>query len=137
MFARLFLLFTAVPLVELYLLLLTGRWLGVPATVALALGTGALGAWLARSQGVATFARVRQQLASGAVPTDALVDGMLILVAGAVLLTPGLLTDVCGFLLLIPGSRAVVRNGLVRRWNRGKVKRRAREGVIDVEYREL
>ena len=138
MFFRLVLLFTLVPLAELYLLLVTGRWLGVPATIALVLFTGALGAWLARSQGVATFARVRSQLAEGAMPTDALADGLLILVAGAVLLTPGLLTDVCGFLLLVPVSRAQIRRWLVRRWRRGMMHRQERKGVIVVDdYREL
>lgn len=112
MFLRLLLLFTVVPLVELYLLITIGRMIGVGPTIAIVLGTGILGAWLARWQGLAVLRRVREEMAAGRLPTDALIDGLLILVAAAVLLTPGLLTDTAGFLLLVPASRAVVRKAV-------------------------
>ena len=135
MFLRLLILFTAVPLLELYLLLVTGRWLGLLPTIALVVGTGTLGAWLARSQGLTTLARVRRELAEGSVPTGALVEGLLILVAGAVLLTPGLLTDACGFLLLIPASRRRLRDWLKQRWQRHAA---VHQRVVVVEdWREL
>lgn len=120
MFFRLLLLFTLVPLVELWLLIEIGRRTSVPATIALVLTTGALGAWLARSQGVATFARVRREMSDGRMPATALVDGLLILVAGAVLLTPGLLTDLFGFFLLVPAGRTLVRKALAERF-RGQI----------------
>lgn len=120
MFARLLLLFTLVPLVELWLLVEIGRRTSVPATIALVFATGVLGAWLARSQGVATFARVRREMAEGRMPATALVDGLLILVAGAVLLTPGLLTDLFGFFLLVPAGRTLVRKALAERF-RGQI----------------
>jgi UPF0716 protein FxsA len=112
MFLRLLLLFTVVPLVELYLLITIGRMIGVGPTIAIVLGTGILGAWLARWQGLAVLRRVREEMAAGRLPTDALIDGLLILVAAAVLLTPGLLTDTAGFLLLVPASRVVVRKAV-------------------------
>lgn len=134
MFVRLALLFTVVPLAELYLLIEVGRFIGVAATVLIVVLTGVLGAWLARRQGLAVFRQVQTSLAAGQLPTDAIVDGVLILVAGGVLLTPGLITDSLGFLLLIPAGRRQVRK-LVRRM---LAKRRPANGVadvIDVEWR--
>ena len=118
MFFRLLLLFTLVPLVELWLLIEIGRLTGVLPTVALVFATGALGAWLARSQGLATLAKVRRETAEGRMPATALVDGLLILIAGAVLLTPGLLTDVFGFFLLIPAGRSLIRKSVAERFKR-------------------
>lgn len=115
MFVRLLLLFTVVPLLELFLLLQIGRLVGPVPTIGLVLVTGALGAWLARSQGLQVLQRARGQWSQGEMPTEALVDGVLIFVAGAVLLTPGLLTDLAGFFLLTPFGRAWVRKELMKR----------------------
>lgn len=131
MFFRLFLLFTIVPLVELYLLIVLGRHLGPLPTVALVLLTGALGAALARSQGLATLARVRTEMAEGGLPADALVDGLMILIAGAVLLTPGLLTDLLGFFLLVPYGRNLIRRAVKERMRRAV--ERGQANVIIVE----
>lgn len=109
MFLRLLLLFTVVPLIELYLLITIGGVIGVVPTIAIVIGTGVLGAWLARWQGLAVIRRISDEMGAGRIPTDALIDGLLVLVAAAVLLTPGLLTDTAGFILLVPGSRAAVR----------------------------
>jgi UPF0716 protein FxsA len=106
---RLILLFTVVPLVELLLLVQIGKVVGLLPTVALVVFTGALGAWLARLEGLRTLAAVQRDMAEGRMPTDRLIDGLLILLAAAVLLTPGLLTDTCGFLLLVPATRRLVR----------------------------
>ena len=108
MFLRLLLLFTVVPLIELFLLIWVGQAIGALATIVLVIVTGTLGAWLARSQGLRTLERVRQEWAGGQIPAAALVDGLLILVAGAVLLTPGILTDLAGFFLLVPQGRRQV-----------------------------
>jgi len=105
MFFRLALLFVLVPLVELMLLVQMGRWIGLLPTVALVVLTGILGAALARLQGLATLIRFRQAVAEGRLPHREIVEGILILIAGAVLLTPGLLTDATGFLLLVPPVR--------------------------------
>lgn len=109
---QLFLLFTLIPLAELWLLLFLSRRVGLLPTLGLVVFTGALGAWLARTQGLRAFAAVQAELNSGRMPTTSLLDGLMILVAGAVLLTPGLLTDVFGFLLLIPWTRSALRKAL-------------------------
>ena len=131
MFFRLLLLFTVVPLVELFLLLRIGRWIGALATVALVVLTGALGAWLARTQGLRTFQRVQREWQGGQVPTEALLDGLLILIAGAVLLTPGLLTDLLGFFLLTPWGRRTVRQAVARRFRRRAERAEPRVIVVD------
>lgn len=132
-FFRLLLLFTAVPLLELALLLWIGRHLGVAATILLVLGTGVLGAWLARSEGLRALYRVREEMAGGRLPAEALLDGLLILVAGAVLLTPGLLTDLAGFALLLPAGRRVVRRALAERLRRALERRTADPRVVIIE----
>ncbi|MEM8962111.1 MAG: FxsA family protein, partial [Acidobacteriota bacterium] len=93
MFFRLLLLFTLVPLIELAVLVWLGQWVGLLPTIALVFVTGVLGAYLARRQGLITWTRVRAAMARGELPGEALIDALLILIAGAVLLTPGLITD--------------------------------------------
>ncbi|RMH15230.1 MAG: FxsA family protein [Acidobacteria bacterium] len=115
MLFRLLLLFTLLPLAELWLLLEIGRVVGPLATVVLVLSTGLLGALLARRQGLGILARLRAETAAGRMPAAALLDGLLILVAGAVLITPGLITDLIGFALLLPAGRRAVRRLLARR----------------------
>lgn len=134
MFVRLALLFTVVPLVELYLLIEVGRHIGVGATIAIVVLTGLLGAWLARLQGLAVVRQVQHSLAAGQIPTDAIVDGVLILLAAAVLLTPGLITDSVGFLLLIPAGRKLVRR-TVRKKMAGQQPVDGVPDVIDVNFR--
>jgi UPF0716 protein FxsA len=131
MFLRLLLLFTTVPLIELSLLLWIGRWVGVAPTVALVLGTGFLGAWLARREGLRTLAQVQQEMAAGRLPAASLLDGLLILIAGAVLLTPGLLTDLAGFALLTPAVRRGVREAIKERIERSMTAGQGRVIVID------
>lgn len=105
---RLILLFTLLPLVELALLLRIGEWLGAGPTIGLVVITGVAGAWLARREGMRTWAAVRDEMAAGRLPGGELVHAMLVLVAGVVLVTPGVLTDAAGLLLLIPPVREIV-----------------------------
>ncbi|RLB71486.1 MAG: membrane protein FxsA [Deltaproteobacteria bacterium] len=105
MLLKLFLAFTLVPIIEIYFLIKIGQVIGPLSTIALVLGTGFVGAWLARQQGMQTMFRVRSNLQQGIMPAEDLLDGFLILIAGIVLLTPGLLTDCTGILLLIPPVR--------------------------------
>ncbi len=133
MFVRLATLFILVPLLELYLLIQVGSHVGVEITIGIVVVTGLVGAWLARRQGLRVLREVQASLAVGDMPADALVDGLLILVAGAVLLTPGLLTDALGFALLIPGGRRVARR-LIRRWLPTRITG-LDPNVIDVEWR--
>jgi UPF0716 protein FxsA len=111
---RLLLLFTLVPLIELYILIRVGEVIGVWATIALVICTGILGASLTRLEAIRVFRQVQAELRNGRVPTAGLLDGLLVVVAGAVLLTPGLITDILGFLLLFPPSRRRVRDLVVR-----------------------
>jgi len=120
MFARLLLLFITVPLVELVLLLRLGSRIGLPATIAIIFLTGALGAWLARTQGLSVLHRAQRALAEGRLPQEEVLEGILVLVAGAVLLTPGFLTDAVGFFLLIPPCRQWLRPHLTR-YLRGRI----------------
>lgn len=124
---RLLLLFIVVPVVELVLLIEIGQRVGTAATIALIMGTGIVGASLARQQGVNTLARLRKDLDEGRLPAEAIVDGVLILVAAAVLITPGVLTDLFGFFCLIPVCRRVLSRNLKRRFERA-----VQEGRINV-----
>lgn len=111
-FLRLLLLFTIVPLIELWLLLAISEYTGPALTILLVIGTGIAGAALARRQGWQTWSRIQSQLAKGQPPTGSLLDGMMILIAGALLVTPGVLTDLVGFALLVPAIRGVLRQRL-------------------------
>ena len=102
---RLLILFIAVPVVELVLLIEIGQRVGTIATVGLIIGTGIVGASLARQQGISTLARLRNDLEAGQLPAEPIVDGVLILLAAVVLITPGVLTDLVGFLCLVPACR--------------------------------
>lgn len=115
MFVRLLLLFTLVPLIELYVLLRIGSRLGVAPTILLVVVTGVVGAQLARREGVRTLRQIQAQLQRGLMPTEGLVDGALILAAGLLLVTPGVLTDAVGFGLLFPLTRAALRQYVRRR----------------------
>lgn len=114
MFGRLLILFIAVPMIELVLLLKVGSKIGLFPTIVVIVVTGIIGASLTRWQGTQTLAKYQEALSQGRIPHQELIDGLLILVAGAVLLTPGFLTDAAGFLLLIPGVRQLIRNRLSR-----------------------
>jgi UPF0716 protein FxsA len=112
------LLLVALPSLELWLLIQVGARLGVLATVVLVLGTGVAGAALARAQGVGVLRAVQADLAAGRLPAAALVDGVIILLAAVLLMTPGLLTDAIGLLGLTPSVRALARRAMWLRLER-------------------
>ena len=112
MFIRLLILFTVVPLIELALLIKLGNVIGLWPTIFIVIATGVLGAALARTQGTQIISAIRAEIAEGRPPTESLINGLLILVGGVVLLTPGLLTDLLGFSLLIPFTRNRFRKKL-------------------------
>ncbi len=114
----LFAAFIIVPILELAVIIQVGSSVGVLPTLALLILVSIVGAWLVRHQGTGVLTRIRQQLSVGQLPTDELVNGVLILVAGALMLTPGFLTDAVGLSLLVPPVRAVVRGWLGRRFTR-------------------
>jgi len=106
------------PIVELYVIIQVSHVIGGWETVALLLVESILGAWLMKAQGRGVWRRIQAQLQSHQLPAKELVDGGLIIFAGALMLTPGFLTDILGFLLLIPPTRAVVRRALMRVFGR-------------------
>ncbi len=112
---RLLALFIILPAVELALLLQFHRFTGFWPTVALILGTGILGGYLAKREGLSAWQRLKARLDHAELPGKELLDGVIILVAGALLVTPGLLTDFFGFMGLIPATRAVVRRAIEKR----------------------
>ncbi|KPJ78385.1 MAG: exlusion protein FxsA [Deltaproteobacteria bacterium SG8_13] len=112
MLLKLFLAFTLIPVVEIYLLIKIGGHLGAFNTVALVVATGFAGAYLARLQGMQTMLRVRSSLQQGVMPAEEMLDAMLIFTAGIVLLTPGFITDALGLLLLIPETRLLFKRYL-------------------------
>ncbi len=105
MLVRLILLFTVIPLIELYLLIQVGRYFGAFHTIMIVLITGIIGGLLARSQGLSVQRQIRVDLQKGIIPTDSLIDCFFILIAGALLITPGMITDIFGFLLMVPFFR--------------------------------
>jgi UPF0716 protein FxsA len=129
MLFRLVLLFVLVPLVELYLLLKLGALIGAAPTVAIVIVTGILGGTMARMQGFAVLRRIRRDLNAGMLPTDPLVDGLLILAGGLLLLTPGLITDVVGFLALLPPARKILK-----KWAQGKFRHMLDSRAVYTEY---
>ena len=104
-FHLLFLLFVAVPLAEIYLLLEIGGIIGAIPTIGLVVLTAVIGAALVRAQGFSTIMRIRRNLDAGEIPAVAIIEGAFLLLAGALLLTPGFLTDTIGFGCLIPPLR--------------------------------
>jgi UPF0716 protein FxsA len=127
-------LFILIPLAELAVVITVGKTIGVLATLLLLLVFSLAGAWLAKREGLAAWRRFQFAMADGRVPTREVADGALVLLAGALLLVPGFLTDVLGLLLLVPGVRALARRlvpGLARR----RVARRARITVSDPDPR--
>ena len=105
MFKILFILFLTIPLIEITILIEIGRVFGAIYTIILVIGTAALGAALLRHQGLATLMKVQNSMNQGQLPATELTEGLILLIAGALLLTPGFFTDVFGFLVLIPALR--------------------------------
>lgn len=120
MFLLAVVLLVVAPLVELYVIIQVAHVLGGWNTLALLLVMGFVGAWLLKHQGLSVLRRITAAVQAGRVPGKELVDGMLILVAGALMLAPGFIGDVLGFLLLIPPIRAVVRAPILKRFSAGR-----------------
>ncbi len=116
MLLPLVLLFIVVPIAELFVIIQVGQQIGVWWTIGILVADSILGSILMRSQGRATWRRFNDVMASGRVPAREVLDGMLVIFGGALLLTPGFITDVLGLVLLLPPTRAVVRMVLVRRF---------------------
>ncbi len=114
MFPKIVAVFIIVPILEMYMLIEIGRWVGALPTIGLVVLTGLVGVSLARAQGFAVLSRLKKNLDSGIAPTDELLSGVIILGGALLLLTPGLITDTIGFILLIPYSRSYLVTFLKR-----------------------
>jgi UPF0716 protein FxsA len=145
MLIRLLLLFILIVAAELALLLWLTQQTGFLVTVLVILGTGVLGASLARWQGLRAWNAIRSDIAAGRMPAASVVDGVMILLSGAFLLAPGLISDICGCLLLIPRIRTAVSRVLIAYFTRRLGSRLKKYGaqangftqgeVIDAEFR--
>jgi UPF0716 protein FxsA len=110
MFPFIIALFLAVPVVEIYLLIQVGQVIGAGWTILLVVLTAVIGVWLLRIQGLSTLTRAQQKLQANELPAREILEGMALVVAGALLLTPGFFTDAIGFLLLFPPTRIALVN---------------------------
>lgn len=126
----LILLFIGLPIVELAVLLKVHEVFHFWPTFLLVIVTGALGLTLVKSQGIAIIQKIQQEMAVGNVPTPHMIDGVMILLAGALLVTPGLITDASGFLLLIPFVREQIRF-----WLKKKLEDKIHNGYVQVNTR--
>src|SRR3954470_19657049 len=113
-FPLLIVLFIVVPIAELYVIIQVGQAIGVLPTIAILLLDSLIGSWLLRHQGRAVWRRFNATMAAGRVPAREVVDGALVIFGGALLITPGFISDVLGIILLIPPTRAIVRGILTR-----------------------
>jgi len=132
MFLKLFLLFTIIPTIEIIILMKLSATFGIASTLLLVIGTGLLGAYLARLEGVRILFKIQAETRAGRLPARDMLDGLLILVAGIVLITPGLVTDIAGFVLLVPFTRNAVLSYVLK-----KMKEHMGKGpgtYTDVEY---
>jgi len=120
------LLFLVVPLAELYVIIQVGQSFGALNTIALLILISVAGGWLVKREGLSVWRRFRRQVEAATVPGKEIADGVMILFAGALLMTPGFLTDVLAIALLLPPVRAAVRGVLMRQAAR-------RAGIIRVE----
>lgn len=130
MFIKLLILFTLVPIIELYVLIEAGRQIGVGATIGMIFLTGIAGAYLARSQGFDLINRIQTDLNQGQIPAEEMMDGAMILAGGLLLLTPGFCTDLFGFCLLTPATRKFFKVWL-KKWLNLKIQ----QG--DIKFRQF
>ena len=121
--------FILIPILELAVLLKLHEAAGLGNTLAIVIITGFVGAFLARAQGIMVLAQIRRDLAEGRMPAPRLMDGVMILIAGVLLITPGLITDTAGFLLLIPVVRSTIRA-----WLRRKLEEKFRDGTANITF---
>ncbi len=121
--------FILMPIIELAVLLKLHDAAGLVNTLAIVIITGFVGAFLARAQGIMVLAQIKRDLAEGRMPAPRLMDGVMILIAGVLLITPGLITDAAGFLLLIPAVRTIIRA-----WLKRKLEAKLRDGTANTTF---
>lgn len=138
-FQIVFLVVLIIPFAEIYLLLQVGAVIGAFPTIFLVVFTAVLGAWLLRQQGFATFHRFQASLAQGEIPAYEMIEGPIILVGGALLLTPGFITDLLGFACLVPQIRKkiaqyIIENHLIQAGGHFQQTKSSEKNVLEGEY---
>jgi UPF0716 protein FxsA len=151
MFFKLFILFTIIPVLELWLLIEIGGVIGFFPTVLIVIITGITGAWLAKMEGISVLTNIQRSMSQGVIPKTELVNGLLVFIGGAMLLTPGFITDITGLLMIFPPTRAIfatflisyferkIKDGTVHFYHSGQNETRTRiddESVIDADFEE-
>ncbi|PHS33644.1 MAG: FxsA protein [Alkaliphilus sp.] len=131
MLLKLILLFTVIPVVELALLLEVNKHIGFNYTILIVIVTGVVGSYLARSQGRGILNNIKFAMSQGEMPGDELINGLCVIVGGAFLITPGLITDFAGFILVIPHTRM-----LLKLYIRNKMKDMINRGSFVVRYKD-
>jgi UPF0716 protein FxsA len=126
---KLILLFILVPFIELFLLIEMGQLVGTLPTLGLIIFTGVAGAYLARRQGLQVLRRLQSDIQTGGLPAEAIFDGVFVLVAAILLMTPGVLTDLMGLACLFPPTRRLIKRFI---WSR--IERALRNGQLFVDY---
>ncbi|MEC7108016.1 MAG: FxsA family protein [Verrucomicrobiota bacterium] len=126
---KLLLIFITLPILELAVLLRLDDAIGLFQTIVLIFLTGIIGAWLVRQQGISIIFKIKKEISDGNMPAKEMIDGVMVLIAGAVLVTPGLITDIFGFLLLIPYTR-----NFIRKWIRHRIEKYVNSGYIITRY---
>ena len=149
----LFLMFIVVPVIEMYILIKVGASIGGFYTISLVLATALIGVSLLKKQGLSTFMNAQQKMQTGQMPITEIAEGLMLAVAGALLMTPGFVTDTIGFILLTPVLRQVIAKRVFQAWLLNAQKsgayqqtsyRQARStsafnesGVIEGEFKEV
>jgi UPF0716 protein FxsA len=128
---RLALLFIGLPLLELYILIKIGSYLGPFLTIALIIFSALLGLLLARFEGLRTLHQIRQNLSQGILPAEEMVDSVLIFAGGVLFVVPGVITDVAALILLVPFTRT-----MFKRWLRRRFDRAVERGNVRLQYQE-
>lgn len=128
MLLKLFALFIITPVVEMGLLIELGKLIGTLQTIAIIVITGIVGASLAKSQGLRVLGNIRESVQNGEIPHNHLIEGVLILIGGALLITPGILTDAAGFMLVMPWTRRLIRER-VKKYFMGRIDRIQIDGM--------
>lgn len=130
LFTKLVLLFTIVPLIELYILFEMAKVTSWGYTIMLVIATGVIGAYMAKKEGRYILSRIQNELNVGRMPGEELINGLCVLVGGALLLTPGIITDVLGMSLVFPSTRRIYKN-----WARDKFKKMLKSGTVNIFYK--
>lgn len=128
MFGKLFILFAILPIVEIALLVNVGEQIGGWNTVAIVIVTAIVGAYLVRQQGLATLMQAQQKMQTGALPGQEMAEGLLLVIAGVLLVTPGFITDALGFLFCLPFTRPFIARGLLKQFAVQVVSNQSQQG---------